>query len=39
MKKTAPAWWYNYKIEKTFADARKELMADGLTEKVLGLRL
>src|SRR5450432_4336810 len=25
MKKTAPAWWYNYKREKTFADAKKEL--------------
>ncbi|HEY2349617.1 MAG TPA: cupin-like domain-containing protein [Puia sp.] len=26
MKKTVPGWWYNYKREKTFADAKKELM-------------
>ncbi len=25
MKKTAPEWWYNYKKEKTFAFAEKEL--------------
>ena len=25
MKKTAPEWWYNYKKDKTFAAARKEL--------------
>jgi hypothetical protein len=25
MKKTAPAWWYNYKTDKSFADARREL--------------
>jgi hypothetical protein len=29
MKKTAPAWWYNYKKEKTFAEARKELTFAG----------
>ncbi|PWT77495.1 MAG: transcriptional regulator [Bacteroidetes bacterium] len=26
MKRTAPAWWYNYKKEKTFAAAEKELL-------------
>jgi Cupin-like domain len=25
MKKTAPVWWYNYKRDKSFADAGKEL--------------
>ncbi len=25
MKKTAPVWWYNYKRDKSFADAKKEL--------------
>ena len=25
MKKTAPAWWYRYKNEKTFAEAGREL--------------
>jgi hypothetical protein len=25
MKKTVPIWWYNYKREKSFADAEKEL--------------
>ncbi len=25
MKKTAPAWWYNYKKDKSFADAMREL--------------
>ncbi len=25
MKKAAPAWWYNYKKEKTFSEASKEL--------------
>jgi Cupin-like domain len=25
MKKTAPAWWYNYKKDKTFAEAGREL--------------
>ena len=29
MKKTAPAWWYNYKKEKTFAEAKKELTFAG----------
>jgi len=29
MKKAAPAWWYNYKKEKTFAEAKKELTIDG----------
>ncbi len=29
MKKTAPAWWYNYKKEKTFAEASKELTVEG----------
>ena len=29
MKKTAPAWWYKYKKEKTFAEAEKELTVDG----------
>jgi len=28
MKKTAPAWWYNYKKEKTFAEAQKELIVN-----------
>jgi len=25
MKKTAPEWWYNYKKDKTFAAADKEI--------------
>lgn len=29
MKKTAPEWWYNYKKEKTFAAANKELSLAG----------
>jgi hypothetical protein len=29
MKKTAPAWWYNYKREKSFAEAEKEMAVDG----------
>ena len=29
MKKTAPRWWYNYKREKSFADAKKELEMGG----------
>ncbi|MDP4130224.1 MAG: cupin-like domain-containing protein, partial [Bacteroidota bacterium] len=27
MKKTSPEWWYNYKKDKTFADAGKEMDA------------
>lgn len=30
MKKTAPHWWYNYKKEKTFAAAGKQLDATGV---------
>ncbi len=26
MKKTLPAWWYNYKKEKTFSEAERELI-------------
>jgi hypothetical protein len=29
MKKTAPAWWYNYKRGKSFADAKRELKVRG----------
>ncbi|MBI1782788.1 MAG: cupin-like domain-containing protein, partial [Sphingobacteriales bacterium] len=29
MKKTVPGWWYNYKKEKTFAAANKELFLVG----------
>jgi hypothetical protein len=28
MKKTVPAWWYNYKKEKSFSDARREMTVD-----------
>jgi Cupin-like domain len=28
MKKTAPSWWYNYKKDKSFADARRALSAE-----------
>jgi len=29
MKKTAPGWWYNYKREKTFTEARRALIVNG----------
>jgi Cupin-like domain len=29
MKKTAPGWWYNYKKEKTFIEAKRELIVNG----------
>jgi hypothetical protein len=28
MKKTAPAWWYNYKKGKTFSEASRELIVN-----------
>lgn len=33
MKKTAPHWWYNYKKEKTFEAAGKQLMYSDTTVK------